>query len=69
MTLLTPSRRRSTWHVDSSPTFDLSPAITFLRQNQFLRVYYLTYFERHNCSSESAEFNVSETIEKYEDLM
>jgi len=49
--------------------FDPSPAITFPRPDQFLSVYYPVYFGRLNCSPESAEFNVSETIEKYEDLM
>ncbi len=46
------------------------PAVSvFPRPDQFLRAGYPTYFGRHNCSPVSAEFNVSETIEKYEDLM
>jgi hypothetical protein len=36
----------------------------FPRPDQFLRADYLTYFERHNCSSESVEFNASKIIEK-----
>jgi hypothetical protein len=33
-----------------------------------MRIDYSTYFERHNCSSESVEFNASRIIEKYQDL-
>ncbi len=47
-----------------------SPAAsTFPRPDQFLRADYLTYFERHNCSPVSAEFNAAKIIEKYEDLI
>ncbi len=46
----------------------LSPLSTFLRPNQSMRIDYLTYFERHNCSSDWAEFNASEIIEKYQGL-
>ncbi len=47
---------------------DLSPVIIFPRLNQSMRIDYLTYFEKHNCSSDWAEFNASEIIEKYSDL-
>ena len=33
-----------------------------------MRADYLTYFEKHNCSPELAEFNASEIIEKDRDL-
>ena len=34
-----------------------------------MRADYLTYFERHDCSSELAKFNVVKIIEKYQDLI
>ncbi len=45
-------------------SLDRSAAIIFFRSDQFLRADYLTYFERHNCSSESDKFNASKIIEK-----
>ena len=48
---------------------DRSPVSIFPLPDQFLRADYFTYFERHNCSSESAEFNASEIMKKYEDLI
>ncbi len=41
----------------------------FLCSNQFMRVYYLTYFQRYNCNFESVEFNASKILEKYKDLI
>ncbi len=48
---------------------DLSAVSIFLRLNWFLRADYFTYFERRNCSSESAEFNAFKIIEKSQDLI
>ena len=47
---------------------DRSAVIIFLRLNRFLRANYLTYFERHTCSSELAEFNAVKIIEKHRGL-
>jgi len=41
----------------------------FSRSNQFLRADYFTYFEKHNCSFELAEFNAFKIIEKHQDLI
>jgi hypothetical protein len=41
----------------------------FPRPDQPMRADYLTYFERHNCSFESAEFNASKIIENHEGLI
>jgi len=48
---------------------DLPAASIFPRPDQFLRADYLTYFERHNCSSDWAEFNASEIMEKHAGLI
>ncbi len=45
-------------------SLDRSAAIIFFRSDQHMRADYLTYFERHNCSSDWAEVNASEIIEK-----
>jgi len=47
----------------------LSPLSTFPRPNQSMRADYFTYFERHNYSSESVEFNAFKIIEKYQGLI
>jgi len=47
----------------------LSSLSIFSRLNQFMRADYFTYFERHNYSFESVEFNAFKIIEKYQDLI